>query len=221
MINLKNLKSLFIVDETTQKKEETEKQNPQQEGVQLTPPPLPENYSGNPETKTDPRVYEMLLSVIESNNQDGFDYLEFKASLQALNNLPLDEATKYKSAFATASTMGLTLDKLITSADFYKNVLNRERDKFKAELERKMQDTVVSKDKEKQQLEDNINKKEQQIANLSSEINQHRQNLAQLQQQLAEIQFKIQQTQSAFFNTHQHLLSQFEDDMQKMRQYLG
>lgn len=227
MINLKNLKSLFIVDENEQqKKVETETNNnanQEETTVNLTPPPLPnqDNTGNDSEPKVDNRVYEKLLTVIESNNMEGFDYLEFKASLQALNNLPLDESTKFKSAFATASTMGLTVDKLISSADYYKNILNRERDKFKTELENKMQDTVVAKDKERQMLEDTVNKKEQQINTLANEINQHKQTLAQLQSQLSEIQSKIQHTQKAFFNTHQYLLTQFEDDIQRIKKFLS
>jgi len=227
MINLKNLKSLFIVDENEQQKknENQENNNTNQEenkNIQL-PPPIPNNEINVKENspKMDQRVYDMLLTVIESNNMEGFDYLEFKASLQALSNLPLDEATKFKSAFATASTMGLTVDKLISSAEYYKNILNRERDKFNTELENKMQQSVMSKDKERQTLEDTIHKKEQQITTLTNEISQHKQNLSQLQNQLAEIQSKIQQTQRAFFSTHQYLLTQFEDDIQRIKKLLS
>lgn len=225
MINLKNLKSLFIVDESENKSSEEDKTSektnvtpPPQDNKQ-TPPPLPKPVAGS-EGKVDKRVYEMLLQVIESNNLEGFDYLEFKASVQALNNLPLDEATKFRSAFATASTMGLTIDKLTSSVDFYKNVLNRERDRFKTELENKMEESVVSKEKERKSLEDTVRKKEDQITQLTNEITQHKQALSQLQNQLAEVQNKIEQTQNAFFGTHQYLLTQFEDDVQKIKKYL-
>lgn len=229
MINLKNLKSLFIVDESEPKTNE-EKKEPEKNTVTppannqentVVPPPLPNSNIVSNESKVDKRVYEMLLQVIESSNLEGFDYLEFKASVQALSNLPLDEATRFRSAFATASTMGLTIDKLVSSAEYYKNVLNRERDRFKTELENKMEQSVVSKEKERQTLEDTVRKKEEQIKLLTNEINQHKQSLSQLQNQLAEIQAKIQQTQSAFFGTHQYLLTQFEDDVQKIKKYLS
>ena len=64
-------------------------------------------------TGLDDKSMEYLTSALAKNNLPGFDYLEFKQSLGALASLNMDEATAYKSAFATASTVGLTKEKLL------------------------------------------------------------------------------------------------------------
>ena len=56
----------------------------------------------------------MLYEVIT-----GFDYLEYRRSLKSLETFPMDEATKFRSSYATASTMGVTVEKLLESIEFY------------------------------------------------------------------------------------------------------
>ena len=61
----------------------------------------------------DERSINVLTKALENANLPGFDYLEFKQSLAALTQMNMDEAMAIKSAFATASTMGLTKEKLL------------------------------------------------------------------------------------------------------------
>ena len=65
----------------------------------------------------DEKSVDYLTSALAKNNLPGFDYLEFKQSLAALADLGMDEPTAIKSAFATASTVGLTKDKLVKTAN--------------------------------------------------------------------------------------------------------
>jgi len=129
---LKNLKSLFIVEDEEENKEapkpsEKTAGKSDKEPVVSTPPPLPNtSVSASSQGVLDTNIVEKLLQAIEKNNLEGFDYLEYKKSLKALEKMPMDEATKYRSAFATASTMGVTLDKLIQTTNFYIGVLDKE-----------------------------------------------------------------------------------------------
>ena len=156
MINLKNLKSLFVLEgdeeqENAQnvetKREDIIKVQEKEEPIVVssadTPPPLPtqkpieeekmlETPTATPAPKPqlDKRYFERLMQSIQDNNMDGFDYLEFKSALKSLDSLPLDEATKFKSAYATSTTMGLTYETLLSSVDYYKKIMEREKDKF-------------------------------------------------------------------------------------------
>ena len=76
------------------------------------------------------RFTEILLTALEQNNQEGFDYFEYRESLKSLSKMPLDERTKYQSAYAMAQTMGATPEKLKTSAGHYIQVLKNELSKF-------------------------------------------------------------------------------------------
>ncbi|MEZ4920023.1 MAG: hypothetical protein R2792_13045 [Saprospiraceae bacterium] len=72
---------------------------------------------------TDEKSLTFLTQAIEKNNLPGFDYFEFKRAVSSLLQMDIDEATAYKSAFATAATMGLTKDKLLETASYYRNVV--------------------------------------------------------------------------------------------------
>ena len=64
--------------------------------------------------KLDKKSVAFLLKAIKENNLPGFDYLEFKQSLNGLKKMDMDETTAIKSAFTTGSTVGLTKSKLIS-----------------------------------------------------------------------------------------------------------
>ena len=56
----------------------------------------------------DSKSVDFLAKALDKNNIPGFDYLEFKQSLTALKKMGMDAETSIKSAYATASTVGLT-----------------------------------------------------------------------------------------------------------------
>ena len=123
---LDKLKALFIVQEEEKRsvKNNTDsidvkKQNPSNSNT-LT------NLEGtvNNEIMTD------LLSILNENNQDGFDYLEYKNAIKSLESMQMDEKTRYRSAFATAKTLGVTVPKLLNSIGFYQKVLQNELKTF-------------------------------------------------------------------------------------------
>lgn len=244
MINLKNLKSLFIVEEedgqeqqpsnapVQEQKEQPKSENPQevskkseQEGENpsktqkkvsdMPPPPKPKK------PVISEKYYNMLMKAIEVNNMDGFDYLEFKHSLTALKNIPIDEAAKFQSAFATASTMGLTKDKLIESADFYKKVLEKEKDSFRNELQKHIGGRLHKNESRINDLAQMIQQKAEQIKKLTEQISQHQTELDKTKKQIDGLKQKVQEERDNFINTYDHLLMQMDKDVQNINKYLG
>ena len=229
MINLKNLKSIFVVENEEPEKQEPEKQEAIREDADNTPPPPPPPVNNQyvpppppPPTSgvIDKRVHEKLLKAIEANNMDGYDYIEFRASLLAMANLPLDEATRFRSAFAAATAMGLTTDKLIQSSAYYKNVLEKENNQFKAELDQQVSEKVKSKESERLRLEQIIADKKEQIRLLTEQINQGEQALQQVQQDLNNMNSKIKETTLNFHTTYEYLQRQIDADVEKIKSYL-
>ena len=118
----------------------------------------------------DNKIVEQLLKKIGEHDLDGFDYFEYKQSLKALDKMPMDEATKYRSAFATASTMGVTLQKLIESADFYLSVLDKQDKQFQEDADKKKDKQVKQKETEASKLQKQIEKYEEQIKQLKQPL---------------------------------------------------
>ena len=222
---LKNLKSLFIVEDTEEGKPK-EVESKQEKGTKInsassadTPPPLPKKPT-NTEGVVDSKIIEKLLEAIEKNNLEGFDYLEYKKSLKALEKMPMDEATKYRSAFATASTLGVTLDKLMQTTNFYIGVLDKENEQFLGAFKSQFDDKVSGREREIAQFETIIKEKSAEIKKLTDEITKHQNQIADLKGKIEESNAKISKTQNDFKISYTHLKNQFEEDKVKMEKYL-
>ncbi|WP_298544653.1 hypothetical protein [uncultured Aquimarina sp.] len=224
---LKNLKSLFIVDDSEEENKETSESTEKadvssdKKPTASTPPPLPNNpISSSSEGVLDTKIVEKLLQAIEKNNLDGFDYLEYKKSLKALEKMPMDEATKYRSAFATASTMGVTLDKLLQTTNFYIGVLDKENEQFIGAFKNQFDSKVSGREREIAQFESIIKEKSEQIKKLTEEIAKHQNQISDLKAKVEESNSKINKTQNDFKISYSHLKAQFEEDIVKMQKYL-
>ena len=214
---LKNLKSLFIVTEET-------------------PPPTAASPSATPAAElpieakvgvevsgsaaVDEAILEKLLAAFEENNQPGFDYFEFRQSLKAMAHIPLDEATKYQTVFATASAMGITQEKLVASIQFYQKVLKNEEEAFNKATDDQIQRAVEAKKAEQEELRKSIAEKSELIQRLSSEIHQHQMTLEELLKTVAEAEQRISETHNKFQTTLKFVGKQLDDDIVKLKTYI-
>lgn len=219
----KNLKSLFVI---TEPEEITTNSGKIPEGqIQPKAANAPANNipnANNPPKANDidNKILDKLLLAIEENNQQGFDYLEYRRSLKALASLPMDEATKFQSAFATASTMGVTLQKLLESIDFYKKVLQNEDDKFTKATKSQSSINVESKIKERDNLHLAIQEKSKQIQKLTAEIRQHQGEMEAITKYVETSEFKIKETARNFESALLFLQTQLNQDAEKLKQFI-
>ena len=168
----------------------------------------------------DERSLEFLSNAIEKNNLPGFDYFEFKRAVTALLQMQLDEATSYKSAFATAATVGLTKEKLVETAGYYREVLNKEKAQFDKALDSQNASKVTSREQEVKRLRDQIERHKAEITRLQDEMAGY---LNQIDQAEASVKLeaeKLDKTKSAFERTHQSLMLQIDRDVENMHKYL-
>jgi hypothetical protein len=217
---LKNLKSLFFVDD-----EKSQSAPPVSEPAQPTSDPssVPPAAGGSAVTGSatlDQRMFEALQKTIQDHNMDGFDFLEFRDSLRTLHNIIPDEATRYKSAYATASTMGVTVEKLLETGRFYQGLLEKERDNFNKAVEQQVDQNVTAKQREVDQLKAMIGQKSEEIARLTREIASHQEDLAKAQGVISEAGAKIQHTSNNFQLTLDTVLNQIQTDMNNIEKYL-
>lgn len=217
-MNLKNLKSLFIVtDEPEEKKPETQETKNQP----ATPSPThPVSTTKPTDGAFDDRIAESLFGALEKNNLEGFDYFEFKNSLKALAKMPLDEATRFRSAFATASTMGLTVEKLLQTADHYLKVLEKEQITFMSTVSQQRNQNVNSKETGIEGINKLIQEKSAQIKKLTEEIQQHQQEIQKEREEIALAKTRIEAAESNFKRTYTSVISQMNEDVMKIKQYL-
>lgn len=171
-------------------------------------------------TGLDPKSIESLTRALEKNNLPGFDYLEFKLSLGRLAMMNLPEETAFKSAFATASTVGLTKEKLLTTGQHYRKVLFDEKDQFNQALQGQLQKRVNSKQEEVIKLKAQIQAWQEQIANLQNQIAKSQATIDDAGNNIEAEMRKIQATKESFEHTHQSIMNQLELDLQNIQRYL-
>lgn len=168
----------------------------------------------------DDKIRDTLLQALADNNMEGFDYFEFKQSLQTLGKMPLDEATQFKSAFATAATMGITKDKLLQSADYYKKVLQKEKEKFDIAVKGQNNSNVLKKKEELENLKKVILEKSSQIKRLTEEITAHNEQIEQGNKFINEAEGKILGTVNNFEASFNSVNGAIEIDIEKIKKHL-
>lgn len=217
--DLKKLKGLFIVQDQEVPKvadEQTVALDNKVE-MQIKPSNKPNVVLSN---KVDEKIKDTLLQSLLDNNMDGFDYFEFKQSLLTLSKMPLDEETQYKSAFATAATMGITKENLLQSADYYKKVLQREKEKFDLAVKGQNNANVLKKKEELETLKAVILEKSDQIKRLTEEITEHNTQIDEINKFISQAEGKIIGTVNNFESAFTSVNGAIEIDIEKINKHL-
>ncbi|MBA4851200.1 hypothetical protein [Emticicia sp. BO119] len=214
----KTLKGLFVVQTSTEG-ETTESNTPAKPEAKTTTTAT-SAVPHIPEGKASEKFYDILLNAMEANNQEGFDYLEYKKSLQTLAKMPMDEQTRYFSAFAAAQAMGVTSQKLTDSANFYLKVLASEDAKFQESVAAQREKQIGNKDRAINDLEATIKAKTEQIAKMTQEIQAHQADMEKMKAEISDAVIKIETTLSDFHATFNELTTQIGKDVENMGKYL-
>lgn len=218
---LKKLKSLFIIEEDVSAPDKaTVKGSEREEKDTPLDRPVAQINADPSKGQIQDKFLEVLFAALESNNQEGFDYLEFKDFLRSLANVPMDDSTRFKSAFATAQTMGATKDRILATAKEYIRVLGSEEAKFQEALNGQRDKNLTSKHHEIKKLEQTIQEKTSQIEKLKAEMEEHRQHIGTLEKEINAASDKLGQTANDFEASYRALLSQIEADVKNIEAHL-
>lgn len=148
----------------------------------VTPPPAvkqPENYIPYtapvaPGLKGEQPLVEdfvqRLQNLINQNNQPGFDFIEFTESLFEENQYPGPEV--YKTVFRIAQKIdkSLTPSRLLESAMFYKDLVQKTAESEASKGETKKQGLQAEKDTEKNNLDSQLRETRSRIQQLNLQI---------------------------------------------------
>jgi chromosome segregation ATPase len=220
---LRKFKSLFIIEEADTKAKGESTEAPSTKGqIKPTESRPSEAFAGVEagDGQVQERFLEVLFNALEASNQEGFDYMEFKEFLRSLGNLQMDDATRYKSAYVTAQTMGATRNNILSSAKHYIEVLRREKAKFGEALDGQKAKNLTGKQEEIKQLEKDIQEKTARIEALQAGILSDREKIGTLEAEIESAAGKLSQTAQDFDATYQALLGQIEADIRNIETHL-
>lgn len=171
--------------------------------------------------KSNEAFLEILASVLEKNNQPGFDYLEFKKAIQSIARLnTMAEDAQYKTAYAAAQSMNVNPSNLINSAKQYLMVLEAEHTQFNQTANQYLQSQLNAKESESTQLKISVQNLEKQISQLQEELQKNKKRLLDIDKELSTARSKVESNKAGFVASYDQLVGQIKSDIQKMEQYL-
>lgn len=217
---LKRIKGLFIVSDKDTKASSAASTDSSTNDTSIasataTQRPV-STVSNSDNTPLNEKLIQVLLSAIEQNNLDGFDYLEYRNSLLSLVNVITDEPMRYKSAFEMAKTMGLDKKKLLESAEFYLNVLAGEQKKFLEALENQKSKQIKARVDMIENMEKSLSEKKKLIEQLNNEIETMNNQMADIKQEINEEVQKIETTNKQFVASYQYVAGQISSDVERI-----
>jgi chromosome segregation ATPase len=168
----------------------------------------------------DERSINALTKALEKNNLPGFDYIEFKQALGRLQELDMDEPTAFRSAFATASTVGLTKEKLLKTAEHYRKVLTTEKQQFDDSLNRQMEQRVRSKQQEVEKLKKQIGEYQAKIQQLQEKVEKAQSTIDHADEHIQDAKTKLLDTKEKFDYALQSIVNEIEKDIENVGTYL-
>jgi chromosome segregation ATPase len=166
------------------------------------------------------RMFNALLKALKSAHQEGFDYIRYRKSIQELIKLGMDESTAIKSAFVTASTMGLNKEKLLESIQHYKSILGKEREQFAMAMKNQIANQVDGIRVNAVKMEEKVLQNEQKIQKLEEENRLLRQRLQEVDSDIKSNQEKIENTRDEFKKVFDFLYDHITEDEHKVNSLL-
>ncbi len=168
----------------------------------------------------DEKSVGFLVNALTKSNLPGFDYLEFKQSLAALNAMDMEEQVAIKSAFATASTVGLTKEKLLKTAEHYKQILQSEKRQFDAALQKQIEQRVKGKAAEVAKLKKQVAEYQAKIEQLEAQIAKSQETIDHADEHINAAKAKIESTRDNFEHTLQSVVNEINKDIENINKYL-
>ena len=180
--------------------------------------PVPET-AGLP-AQEDAEIKEQLSAALSSANQPGYDYFEFAQAAESMISLIPAEALRYQSTFASAKVQGVTAEKLLSSAQYYLNVLKKKETEFDQALEDHTQQAVTAKMDAISKVNADMLAKAEQIRKINEEINTLQTQKTAMTNEVSDSQTKIAQTRNNFGATMKLFVDRISSDMEKIKTYL-
>jgi len=166
------------------------------------------------------KLYRTLLKAIGDSHIKEFDYLKFKQSVTNMLEMQMDEGTSIKSAFATASTMGLTKDKLLKTAFHYQTALTKEKEKFAVALKNRIAKDIDGRRLDAKKFSKEIKSHEEKIAKLQKEIELYQKKVDSVEADVQKATEKINATRESFKVTFDSLYEQLEKDVNNIEEHI-
>lgn len=155
--------------------------------------------------------------LFEQSNMPGPDYYEFCKVQETLEAHIPDEKTRFSAAFASLSIQGLTKNKLIEAAGYYKEIIVADKQKFEKVLDQKNHSDLETKKNAVAALEKKIVDHSELIRNLTKEISDAQVQIAAGKNEVAEEEKRLSSNKNGYNIACEAMLNKINSDILKIQ----
>lgn len=168
----------------------------------------------------DERSAAFLTKAIADNDLPGFDYLEFKKSTAALMEMNMDELTALKSSFKTAEIAGLSKEKLLSAAEHYLNILDKEKLQFESAMKNQYSIKVNQKKERIDFLKGGVADGQDRINKIQAKIQELQQELQEVQAEVHHAEIGLKETEQKFLGAYNLIQERIKIDISNFKELL-
>ena len=155
--------------------------------------------------------------MFDQANLPGPDYYEFWKMTETLEAHIKDERARLSATYASLAIQGLTKEKLVESANKYKELIQQDKSQFEKVANEKSEKDIGNKRKELQQLEESIVKHSEMIQKLTKEISDSQVAMGKLKANIAEEEGKLASNKQGYNMACEAMMKKITDDITKIQ----
>jgi chromosome segregation ATPase len=161
-----------------------------------------------------------LFSAVKEKSEGGMDYIKFKQSVKNLKDMNMDDATSLKSAYATASTLGITKEELLKSINGYKAVIDHKRDEFILAMQKSITERISEPEESINEMKSQIEKINKEIELMKEKQQQYQDLITKTSSEIEEAKAKIDQRKLEFVQVYESFSGILSSDEEQIGRLL-
>ncbi len=158
--------------------------------------------------------------LFEQSNMPGPDYYEFCKVQETLEAHIADEKARFAAAFASLSVQGLTKQRLIEAAAYYKEVILADKMKFEKAIDQKSHTDLETKKSSVTDLEKKIVDNSELIKKLTKEISDAQVKIAAMKTEISDEEKRLATNKNGYNLACEAMLNKISNDILKIQSNL-
>lgn len=158
--------------------------------------------------------FEELFNKV---NLPGPDYYEFWKMMETLEAAVPDETVRMNAVFSTLKIQGLSKEMLISSAEKYLHVVDKDKQEFENAVNTKVLGEIESRKSSVEELEKKNKADDELIQKLTKEINDNLQKIIALKKEVIDEEAKINSNKNGYNIACDAMMAKLGSDIQKIK----
>jgi len=155
--------------------------------------------------------------LFDQANLPGPDYYEFMKMMETLEAHIKDEKARLSATYASLTIQGLTKEKLVETANKYKEIISQDKTQFEKIANDKSEREIGQKRKDLLNLEETIVRHSEMIQKLTKEITESQGSLGKLKATIAEEEGKLSRNKQGYMLACEAMMKKISEDITKIQ----